>query len=600
MRNINSIILPPDFFNHVRMQVRVSDIVRKKVMLSKKGNEFQGLCPFHNEKTPSFTVNDSKRFYHCFGCGAHGDAIKFESEISGLSYKESAILIAKDAGIEIPEVSKKKQREYEEEDYLLNLVKQASEFYRSNLNQRARKYFHERGISDSMIEKFELGYSPGRGKLYEYFKKKSVKIEFLLKAGLVKKKDDGKVYELFNNRVIFPIKNIYNKIVGFGGRVLDDSLPKYINSPETVLFKKGELMYGENYAASSAHVKNYSILVEGYMDVIALQSRGYPETVASLGTAVSEKHLQKLWKFGREVICCLDGDTAGIRASKKLINIALPCISPDKEISFVSLANKMDPDDFIKLRGKDEFDKILSQRNSLSKQVWINEAENIVFNSAEDRSVLEQKLYQYVNKITHQSLAKNFRNFFKEKLWQKTRKTASTNNLKQGYELSNVPLVKEFKEAEVIEKSILTLLIKYPVLFSDMETMEEFENMVFFEKELSEFQLWLIDLGSQNSVLDQDTIAVKAKNSGFYQIYSLLFVPEEMFLEIQFIDDNVDNISQIFRLLSKKHFLVHLKKEYSDIARVGDSLSDTKSTYYINEIQKTTKEIRNITSSFNN
>lgn len=600
MKNIRSVILPPDFLNQLRMQVRVSDIVRKKVMLTKKGNEFQGLCPFHNEKTPSFTVNDTKRFYHCFGCGAHGDAIKFESEITGLSYKESAILIAKDAGIEIPKIDKKKQQEYEEEDYLLGLVKQAHEFYRASLDSRARNYLNERGISDEHIDKFELGYSPGRGKLYEFFQKKSIKTEFLLKAGLVKRKDSGRIYELFNDRVMFPIRNIYNKIVGFGGRVLDDSLPKYINSPETSFFKKNEIMYGENLAASKAHIKNYSILVEGYMDVIALQSRGYGEAVASLGTAVSEKHLQKLWRFGKEIICCLDGDAAGIRASKKLIDMSLPIVGPEKEISFITLPNKSDPDDFIKSHGKDEFDRILEKRNALSKQIWLNEAEHVVFGSAEDRAALEQKLFQYANSMEHQALAKSFRNFFKEMLWQKVRKNFSGKSKKFDNLPQNIPVAKEYKEAEVIEKSILSLLLRYPALLKNIDITEEFENIIFFDQKLSEFKYWLMDIYSQDSAHEQHDINTKAKNSRFYQTYSLLSEPEEMFLEVDFIDKNIDNVSQVFHLLSKKHFLLQLTKEYSDIAKIGDESSDTKSAYYISEIQKTTEEIRNITSSFIN
>lgn len=600
MKNISSVILPPEFFNQLRMQIRVSDVVRKKVMLTKKGAEYQGLCPFHTEKTPSFTVNDSKRFYHCFGCGAHGDAIKFESEITGLSYKESAILIANDFGIELPKLDKKREQEYEEEEYLLSLVKQANEFFKANLDARARSYFHSRGITDEIIERYELGYSPGRGKLYEFFKKKSVKTELLLKSGLVKKKDDGRIYELFNDRVIFPIRNIYNKVVGFGGRVMDDSLPKYINSPETSFFKKGELMYGENFAASSAHVKNYSILVEGYMDVIALQSRGYKEVVASLGTAVSEKHLQKLWRFGNEIICCLDGDSAGIRAGKKLIDMALPLVSPDKEISFISLPDKADPDDFIKSRGKDEFDKIIAKRNALSKQIWINESAQVQFESAEDRAALEQRLYQQAYSIENKSLAKNFHSFFKEMLWQRVKKNFSRGSIHSDQKLQSAPQVKNYQEEEVIEKSILALLLRYPVLFTDAGIMEEFEGIQFGASELGEFQCWLMDLFMQHSVLKDDIVATEVKNSRFHQLYSLLLDPGEMFLEVQFIDKNIDNISQVFRLLSKKHFLVQLKKEYSNVAKIGDLSSNTKSIYYINEIQKTTQEIRNITSSFIN
>jgi len=277
--------IPLEFYSQLRDIIRISDIVRLRIILTKKGNEYIGICPFHTEKTPSFTVNDSKKFYHCFGCNAHGDVIKFISENSGISYKDAAINLANDNGITLPSISSVQEKHYEELDYIHNILDLAAQFFISQLNDNVIKYLTIRGISSKTIQEFSLGFAPRGSELKNFFEQKSMTLKDLLKAGLVGKKEDGKIYEIFNKRIIFPIKNVYNKIVGFGGRSINDSnTPKYINSPETLIFKKGEIMYGENIATSYSYKDNFLIIVEGYMDVIALHQAGFKHAVASLGT----------------------------------------------------------------------------------------------------------------------------------------------------------------------------------------------------------------------------------------------------------------------------------------------------------------------------
>ena len=459
-------IIPVEFYNYLREQIRTSDIVKQKVSLTKKGNEYLGICPFHSEKTPSFTVNDAKRFYHCFGCGVHGDIIKFVAETTGLSYKEAAIKIAQENSIELPKMSADQQKEYDEADQIYNVLELASAYFTDQINKEVEGYLLARGITKNIKEQFSIGYAPGKGLLIKYFEKKSIPLKILLSSGLVGKKEDGKIYEVFNNRIIFPIRNTYNRIVGFGGRVIGDGMPKYINSPETLVFKKSETMYGENTAISASYKKNYSIVVEGYMDVIALHQAGINEAVASLGTSVTEKHLQKLWRSGEEIIICLDGDNAGQRASRRLIDIALPMIAYDKKISFVILPNSKDPDEVIKSEGIELFNKLLAERINLSEAIWLSEYGGKTFSSAESKAVLENTLDTVCLQIKDKVLSANFRRYFKEQMWQKLyNKKGARNGLKKNnktYIGSNGD--KEYTEMEVLELSLCSFIIKFPGL----------------------------------------------------------------------------------------------------------------------------------------
>lgn len=230
--------IPLQFYDSLRNVIHLSDVVKAKVNLTRKGGEYSGLCPFHPEKTPSFTVSDAKKFYHCFGCGAHGDAIKFTCETFGLSYQDAAIKLAGDYGIELPKLTKEQERIYEESDEIYNILELALEFFKSSHTSQSLNYLNHRGIDSKVINSFSIGFAPSGGKLQQFFESKSIPLKNLVKAGLAGKRDDGKIYEIFHDRIMFPIKNIYNKIIGFGGRVLGDGLPKYINSPETLVFKK--------------------------------------------------------------------------------------------------------------------------------------------------------------------------------------------------------------------------------------------------------------------------------------------------------------------------------------------------------------------------
>jgi DNA primase len=583
--------IPLEFYDQLRSQIRISDIVRQKVFLTKKGNEYHGLCPFHSEKTASFTVNDAKKFYHCFGCSAHGDVIRFVSETKGISYKEAAIFIAEQSGVELPKLSKDQERLYKDSDTIYSILELAEKFFVAELTQEARNYLLQRGMSADTIKKFSLGYAPSGGKMKKYFDNKSVPLKDLIAAGLLGRREDGKTYEIFHNRIMFPIRNMYNKIVGFGGRVMGDALPKYINSPETIVFKKGETMYGENIAISAAHKKNYSIIVEGYMDVIALREAGYEEAVAGLGTAVTEKHLQKLWRSGDEIIVCLDGDSAGIRASKRLINLSLPFITSDKLISFVKISGKSDPDDIIRSGGKVQFDKLLESKLPLSEMIWITEYENKNSNSAEAKASLEKKLENYCELIIDRSMASSFRRYFKDKIWNNVVRSGSK---KRDSISTEVFESKNYTESEILEYALCWLIAKSPEILSNEAIKNFYIINEFNTLKYNDFKNWVVEEGFMTG----ETIEGIVKTSGFYDTFLVLSDSGEFFIDLSFIKRNSDRQIQIFEWLSKKYYLEKLKEEYKELIAKCTNNTDMTAYSYLEEIHKTTKELNKLNESF--
>lgn len=587
--------VPLEFYDQLRLQVRISDIVRQKVFLTKKGHEYSGLCPFHAEKTPSFTVNDAKKFYHCFGCSAHGDVIRFVAETKGINYKEAAIFIAQQSGIELPKLSKEQERAYRESDVIYNVLELAEKYFISELTTEVRDYLSKRGVGDDVIKKFSIGYSPPGGRMQKYFNDKSIPLKDLAAAGLVGKREDGKIYEIFHNRIMFPIKNLYNKVVGFGGRAIGDAMPKYINSPETIVFKKGETMYGEDVATSAAHKKNYTIVVEGYMDVIALRGAGYDETVAGLGTAVTEKHLQKLWRSADEVVVCLDGDEAGIRASKRLINLSLPYINAEKLISFVKIPGKADPDDIIRSGGKEQFDRLLASKVPLSEMIWITEYADKHFASAEARSSLERKFEDYCSLIVDRSMAANFKRYFKDKVWKNLISKNAVN--KKGVSISlEVSESKNYTESEILEGALCWLIADSPEILSEEKVKNFYAENEFKTSEYNDFKHWLLgEEGISRGAMEQ-----AAKSAGFYDTFLVLLHSGKSFIDLSFIERSVDKQIQIFAWLSKKYYLLQLKEEYKNLVIKCADDTERMASSYLEEIQKTTKEINELNESFAN
>ncbi|RCS58445.1 DNA primase [Parvibium lacunae] len=367
-------MIPADFIQDLLNRVDVVDVVGRYVQLKKGGANFMGLCPFHNEKSPSFTVSPTKQFYHCFGCGVHGNAIGFLMEYQGLSFVEAVKDLAQSVGMTVPEVRLERDSggrpkvDKAQSTSLLEIMAAACQFYRKELRaaQAAVQYLKGRGLTGEIAAHFALGYAPDDWRpLAQVFS--DYEQPLLVEAGLVIAGDNNKRYDRFRGRVMFPIRNLRGQVIGFGGRVLDGGEPKYLNSPETPLFSKGSELYGLFEARQAIRERGFVIVVEGYMDVVALAQLGFPNAVATLGTATTPIHVQKLLRQTDQVIFSFDGDQAGRKAAWRALEAALPHAADNKQIRFLFLPPEHDPDSYVREEGVAAFESQLSQALPLSR-----------------------------------------------------------------------------------------------------------------------------------------------------------------------------------------------------------------------------------------
>ncbi len=395
-------MIPAGFLQELLSRVDIVDVVGRHVELKRGGANFMGLCPFHGEKSPSFSVSPSKQFYYCFGCGAGGDAIRFLTEHLGLSFVEAVRDLAQGAGLVVPEEDVSPE-ERERRDTLrqrrLNLgevLARAADHFRAQLKAtpRAIDYLKQRGLSGSVAARFCIGYAPpGWHGLASVFA--NYDDPLLEEAGLVRRREgdhgdqggaEASRYDWFRDRVMFPIRSVDGKVIGFGGRVLDDSKPKYINSPETPLFSKGRELYGLFEARQALRDKGCALVVEGYMDVVALAQSGFANAVATLGTACTAEHVQKLFRFTDSVVFSFDGDAAGRRAAARALEAALPHATDLRSVRFLFLPPEHDPDSYVRELGAAAFEQQVAQAVPLSRQLIEQAAEGAELSSAEGRA----------------------------------------------------------------------------------------------------------------------------------------------------------------------------------------------------------------------
>ncbi len=364
-------MIPESFIQELLNRIDVVNVIDKRITLKKAGANFIACCPFHQEKTPSFTVSPSKQFYHCFGCGQHGSAISFLIEYEGLTFIDAINELANSIGLKVPNDAPPK---LERNNELLNLeeaIKTASIFYQRQLREssKAISYLKSRGLTGEIAKEFSIGYAPeGWQNLKSCFKK--YENDILVKAGLVIKNEKGKYYDRFRHRIIFPIYNDKGKIIGFGGRVINpEDTPKYYNSPETPLFQKSYELYGLLASRKSIREKGYVLVVEGYMDVVGLSQKGIRNVVATLGTATTAFHIKKLLRYTEEIIFCFDGDNAGRSAAWRAMNNALVSVSDDMQLKFLFLPDGHDPDSFVRKNSFEEFNLLAKQATPLTEYI---------------------------------------------------------------------------------------------------------------------------------------------------------------------------------------------------------------------------------------
>jgi DNA primase len=366
---------PPSFLEEIRQRVALPDVVMRKVRLVKRGREYSGLCPFHNEKSPSFTVNEDKGFFHCFGCGAHGDVIGFVMRIENLGFPEAVERLAGEAGLEVPRATPEERQRVARQKTLHEVLEAASDFYEAQLLAKAgepgRDYLARRGLGLDDAKRFRLGFAPGGNTALKTHLLKDFPPSLVEEAGLIRVPEDGREsFDYFRNRVMYPILDRGGRVVAFGGRVIGDAKPKYLNSPETALFQKGRILYGLAWARAGIGKGAEAIVTEGYMDVIALHRAGFEGAVAPLGTALTEGQLEELWKLAAEPILCFDGDAAGQRAATRALERALPLLTPGRSLRFATLTGGEDPDTLIGKFGAGAMRAVLDQARPLAETLW--------------------------------------------------------------------------------------------------------------------------------------------------------------------------------------------------------------------------------------
>jgi DNA primase len=398
---------PPGFLDELRARLSLSDIVGRKVALKRRsGAEYAGLCPFHNEKTPSFTVNDKKGFFHCFGCGEHGDAVGFVMKTEGLSFPESVEKLAREVNLPVPRATPMERERAERASSLQQVVEEAARWFQKQLRlpvgRQGLDYLRGRGLEDAAIDDFRLGFAPdSRDGLLAALKRDGVPIDKIVEAGLAIQPDDGQrePYDRFRGRVMFTINDRRGRAIAFGGRVMGAGEPKYLNSPETPLFHKGANLYCLDRAREAAAKDQPVIVAEGYMDVIALHGAGFTGAVAPLGTALTEGQLGELWKLADEPYLCFDGDNAGRRAAQRAADRALPLLRPGKSLRFVALPAGDDPDSLIRSHGPEAIRRVLGLARPLADLVWDMETDGKAADTPERRASIQAALRQRVDQI---------------------------------------------------------------------------------------------------------------------------------------------------------------------------------------------------------
>ena len=486
--------LPAGFLDELRSRTSLAQIVGRKVAWDlRKSNQGKGdmwaPCPFHQEKTASFHVDDPKGFYYCFGCHAKGDAISFVREIENMDFMEAVRFLAADAGMEVPRADPREAARADKRSSLSEIMEQAVQYFRLQLQTAsagpARDYLSGRGLDGATLEQFEIGFAPdARQGLLNHFKEKGVAEQHLFETGLCAEAEDGRApYDRFRGRIMFPIRDARGRSIAFGGRSLDpNARAKYLNSPETVLFDKSRTLYNLASARRAVTADRPLVVAEGYMDVIALTRAGIEASVAPLGTAITEEQLHLMWRVHHEPVIALDGDKAGLRAAYRLIDLALPLLSTDRTLRFAVLPEGKDPDDLLASEGRGAVDRLISSARPLLSLLWQRETENKVLDSPERRAAVDQALRRALGQITDKSVRDHFGHevrqlrseLFQSRHRSRPRKTWKDRSITPLASTRQSLIVRsDDAQVRLREAVILATLVTHPSLIEDFEPVLE-------------------------------------------------------------------------------------------------------------------------------
>jgi DNA primase len=398
------VTLSPQWLDELRARTLLSGLVGRTVKLTKAGREFRACCPFHNEKTPSFYVNDEKGFYHCFGCSAHGDAIRWMTDQRGLPFIDAVKELAQSAGMEVPAADPRAAERAERANSLYDVMTAAADWFVQQLQgiegAEARAYLERRGLTPETVKAFGIGFAPdSKSKLKAALDRFGT--DKLVEAGLLISVDEKEPYDRFRGRIMIPIRDPRGRVIAFGGRILDAGEPKYLNSPDTPLFDKGRTLYNLDLAATASRKTGRIVVVEGYMDVIALAQAGIGDAVAPLGTALTEHQIERLWRLADVPVLCFDGDSAGQKAGLRAALRALPHLAPAKSLAFSTLPKGQDPDDVVQKGGARAIEALLAEPEPLVDRLWRSEVEAAPLRTPEERAGFRQRLNNHAQTIGH-------------------------------------------------------------------------------------------------------------------------------------------------------------------------------------------------------
>jgi DNA primase len=556
----------PEFLDEIRARVPLAGIVGRRVKLIKRGREHTGLCPFHNEKTPSFTVSEEKGFYHCFGCGAHGDAIGFVMRMEGLSFPEAVERLAGEAGLQVPQASPEDRAAARRRADLYDVVEAAAAWFEERLagseGAEARAYLDGRGLRAETLAAFRLGYAPDRrGQMRAALNARGLDDAQLAEAGLIKlgEAPDDAPRDHFFNRIIFPITDRRGRVIAFGGRALGESRAKYLNSPETPLFHKGRVLYNLARARQAAHDTGELIVCEGYMDVIALGQAGFPAAVAPLGTAITEEQIAELWRLADEPVLCLDGDQAGRRAGFRAAERALGLLRPGRSLRFAMLPAGEDPDSLVQGQGPAALRAVLAAARPLSELLWLIETDGRRLETPERQAALIAALDQRIRGIGDEALqaayrdalSRRFERRFGYGIWGRRaarspgpgarwprngrRQGAGQGGYQSGRPRSGragsgaaaaglgarqAPGLLLRRQAQVL----LAALVNHPALIG--ESAEEMAGFTLFQGNLGDFYGLLVDLVAREPDLDSGDLRCHLSEQGYTGILGEILSPQ--------------------------------------------------------------------------
>ena len=591
---------PKEYLDEIKLRLKVSQVVSKSVQLKKRGKEFIGLSPFKNEKSPSFTVNDEKEFYHCFSSGEHGNIFDFLMKTKSVGFGEAVKILAAEAGMQpyrFSNFDKKKDLRFQT---YKNIHKEYSDYFYKELfnpnNKEALDYLKKRGLKKNIIEEFKLGYVPWKNNFYEDLLKKYSEEDVNLTGLYYKHDKSGKYIDRFNSRIIFPVNNINGDTVAFGGRIIKESkLAKYINSPETEFYKKGSMIFNLDKAKSCRSETNEVIIVEGYMDVVSVYSAGIKNVIANSGTALTDRQINIIWKFFTNPIICLDGDQSGQNAAIRIAEKLFPLINEENKIYFSIMPEDNDPDDFIKKNGKQNFLSLLKEKQVIQSYIWNYYLQSVDRNNPFEVSKFEKEIKKLSYSIKDETLKKYVLEDFLEKIKKLTPIQSTIKSYKkfqkykgeQNYHILNETKSlhqkkSHFSKIQIKEFSILFIMLNY--LDIAQKKIEELSEIIFLSDKNESLKKLIIasllegndkeDIQSKISV-DYKKLIEEIKENSSIQIITKAKNEEAILELLSELLDEMKELNNLKKIESLEKELINNLDEnsYSELVKLKNQLN---------------------------